>query len=473
MRGLWILLIFAVMSGPSVPASVQAADADPDAPELFMANPDQGSRFWDRIGPANAPVRKNSTKADVHRGVEGFAHARYCLSCHVGQDKNLHYARTDVQCKTCHISRPLAGIRNPAATMFSEHRAEKVCAECHQGATLSMAEYVIHEPVPFAASTRSAFPALFWSAWTMVILAVGVFAVFAPYVAAWAVREVRLILKPATQMPAPGPHIERFSLTERLFHTVLAICFMVLSVTGLAWMFIETGFGQFLASLFGNYQGAIWAHRWVGLVLMCVFVLHLFYILHMARRQDPGGLTGPDSLVWKWADFRAFWHHLKWLAGMAEHPAFDRWAWWQKFDYWAVWWGTLIVGVTGLVMFDPVLTSEYLPGWTLNVARWIHKIEALLAMAHIFIVHFFIESYRPRAFPLNDHVFHGAADLETLRHEHPEWIARLEADGRVDELIVEQPPRAVQAVYFLFGVAMVALGVFLLIGAAWNFSSLS
>jgi len=237
-------------------------------------------------------------------------------------------------------------------------------------------------------------------------------------------------------------------------------------------MFIETGFGQMLANAFGDYKGAIGVHRIAGLVLMAVFTAHLFYILHRARTAN-GGLMGPDSLVWTMADFRAFWQHLKWLVGHAEHPAFDRWAWWQKFDYWAVWWGTMIVGITGLVMFDPLITSDYLPGWSLNVARWVHKIEALLAMAHIFVVHFFVESYRPRAFPLNDHVFHGAANLDALRHEHPEWVARLEAEGRLDELTIQQPPRAVQMVYFTFGFAMVALGVVLLVGAVWNFSSLS
>ena len=65
-------------------------------------------------------------------------------------------------------------------------------------------------------------------------------------------------------------------------------------------------------------------------------------------------------------------------------------------------------------MFDSVLTTSVLPGWMMNVARWVHKIE-VAAMAHIFVVHFFIESYRPSAFPLNAHIFHGAAELQRWR----------------------------------------------------------
>lgn len=452
--------------------------ADPNDPALFMDNPNKSDHLVDRLGPGNAPIRKNSFKDDVHENVEGFAHARYCLSCHEGQDKNLHYARTNVQCKTCHVSRPIAGIHNQNATMFAPHRAQKVCVGCHEGATAALSQYVIHEPSPFAAKTRTTFPALFYSAWAMVVLAGSVFFVFAPYVLAWAAREGRLWFSARAQ-PTPGKpshsalHIERFGMTERLFHTGLAICFMMLSVTGLSWMFIETDFGRGLATLFGDYHGAILIHRLVGVALMVLFAVHLFYILHRVDWRHPDRLAGPDSLVWKMSDFSAFWHHLKWLVGKADHPAFDRWAWWQKFDYWAVWWGTMIVGITGLVMFDPILTSNYLPGWTLNVARWVHKIEALLAMTHIFVVHFFIESYRPRAFPLSDHVFHGAANLEELRLEHPEWIARLVTENRLRNLTVTQPPRPIQIAYFTFGILMVALGLFLLVGAVLNIGLLS
>lgn len=88
--------------------------------------------------------------------------------------------------------------------------------------------------------------------------------------------------------------------------------------------------------------------------------------------------------------------------------------------------------------------------------------EAILAMGHIFIVHFFIESYRPRAFPLNDHIFHGAAPLDEMAHEHPAWIARLRETNTLEDHMASQPPRWVQAGFFGFGIAMIALGLALL-----------
>jgi cytochrome b subunit of formate dehydrogenase len=205
-------------------------------------------------------------------------------------------------------------------------------------------------------------------------------------------------------------------------------------------------------------------HRVFGLILITVFAIHIIYMIRSALGRKKGHLTGPDSLVWTWRDFKAVHQHIAWLFGRREHPVFDRWSWWQKFDYWAVWWGLVIVGTTGLVMFDSVVTTSVLPGWIMNVARWVHKIEAILAMAHIFVVHFFIESYRPSAFPLNAHIFHGAAELEALENEHPAWIERMREEGKLQERIIEQPPKAVQFAFFGFGLAMVALGLLLLVG---------
>ncbi|ODC01930.1 hypothetical protein A3197_01020 [Candidatus Thiodiazotropha endoloripes] len=267
-----------------------------------------------------------------------------------------------------------------------------------------------------------------------------------------------------TQADSQSLLIERFSPGERWLHTGLIVCFMLLSLTGVAWMTIETEFGKLLALPFAGAEGAVWVHRLFGLMLLGIFSAHIIYLIRSAVIGKPGFLRGPDSLVWTWNDFKAIHQHMAWLFGRREHPVFDRWSWWQKFDYWAVWWGLVIVGTTGLVMFDSVLTTSVLPGWMMNVARWIHKVEAILAMAHIFVVHFFIESYRPSAFPLNAHIFHGAAELQALEQEHPAWIERMQNEGNLQQRIITQPPRAVQIAFFGFGLSMVALGLLLLLG---------
>ncbi|WP_078476981.1 cytochrome b/b6 domain-containing protein [Solemya elarraichensis gill symbiont] len=167
---------------------------------------------------------------------------------------------------------------------------------------------------------------------------------------------------PGHNRPGKRVLIERFTRSERWMHTVLVISFMALSGTGVAWMYIETGLGETLAWPFGGGDGAVWLHRLFGLFLMTVFTAHVVYLVRSALVGKRAYLSGPDSLVWTWSDFKAVHQHMAWLFGRREHPVFDRWSWWQKFDYWAVWWGLLIVGTTGLVMFDSVLTTSVLPG---------------------------------------------------------------------------------------------------------------
>ncbi len=259
-------------------------------------------------------------------------------------------------------------------------------------------------------------------------------------------------------------NVRRFTALQMMFHFGLIVTFMLLSVTGLAWMFIETSWGKTLAAPFGGYTGALEVHKITGLVLLALFALHILYTLvHIDWKHPSRTLLGPDSIVFQWRDVKDFFRHLGWIMGMIKAPEFDRWSWWEKFDYWAVWWGLMIVGVTGLMLYNPVLTSHYLPGWFLNVALWVHRIEAVLAMAHIFTIHFFIEHFRPRCFPFSATMFEGSKDIDHLREEHPAWIARLETEGGLQALMVKPSPVPLRILYFGVGYALIGLGIFLLV----------
>jgi hypothetical protein len=109
-----------------------------------------------------------------------------------------------------------------------------------------------------------------------------------------------------------------------------------------------------------------------------------------------------------------------------------------------------------------------MPGWFLNIAFWIHRIEALLAMGHVFIIHFFIGHLRRHNFPMDRTMFEGSADLEATRHERPAWLARLEQTGELDRQLVPETSLARRAVYYVVGYLALACGVFLLVGGLLN-----
>lgn len=269
-------------------------------------------------------------------------------------------------------------------------------------------------------------------------------------------------------------NVRRFTVVQIVFHLGLVITFMLLSVTGLAWMFIETGWGKMLAAPFGGYTGALEVHKITGLLMLGGFGVHILYTIWIIDwKRFPGSLLGPDSIVFQWNDVKQFFRHLGWIIGLVKAPEFDRWSWWNKFDYWGVWWGILILGVTGLMLYDPVLSSEYMPGWLLNVALWVHRIEAVLAMVHIFTIHFFVENWRPRCFPYSATMFEGSEGVEHLRNEHPAWIARMEAEGRLGDALCPPAPVPLRILYFGVGYAFIILGVFLLIFGLINVALLT
>jgi len=268
--------------------------------------------------------------------------------------------------------------------------------------------------------------------------------------------------------------LRRFSVTHRLWHLGLIVIFMTLSVTGIAWMYLETPWGKSVAGWFGGWENTLEIHKIAGLVMLAGFAGHILYMLYKIDwKRFPGSLLGPDTLVFQWVDIKGFFKHLGWIFGLAKAPRFDRWSWWEKFDYWAVWWGFIIVGLTGLILYNPVLSSDYMPGWLLNVMLWVHRVEAVLAMGHIFTIHFFVEHFRPHNFPYNASMFDGLVDLEQAREEHPEWIERLQREGKLEGLLTNEPPVPLRILYFGVGYAIIGLGLFLLIFALANFAQLT
>lgn len=268
--------------------------------------------------------------------------------------------------------------------------------------------------------------------------------------------------------------LRRFTPVMQLWHLALIIIFMLMTVSGLAWMYVETPWGKTLSSLFGGPQQAVEVHKIAGLVLLAGFAMHIVYALGKVDWSGfPGSLGGPDMLLMNRSDVGNIFRHVGWIFGLCKAPRFERWTWWGKFDYWAVWWGFTITGVTGLILYDPILSSDYMPGWFLNVMTWIHRIEAFLAFTHVFTIHFLVEHFRPGHLPFNASMFDGTLALEEARADHPEWVERLEREGRLEELMVPEPPVFLRVLYFGVGYAIMGFSVALLVFAFMNVMAIS
>jgi cytochrome b subunit of formate dehydrogenase len=257
--------------------------------------------------------------------------------------------------------------------------------------------------------------------------------------------------------------IIRFSVLHRLFHLFIIVTFLTQAVTGLGRLLYATAWGKALTNLFGGLDSITAIHTRVGVIMLLGFGVHVFYILMKVEwkslRQN---LFHPDSLVPGPQDAIHLGQKIRWFFGLGPPPAFDRWTYWEKFDYWAIFWGMPLLGITGLLLMYPLVTSAFLPGWTLNVTLLLHRAEALLAMLYIFIIHFTVGHLRHGTFPMNECMFAGSVELEELEQEKPLWIVRLKEEGKLEKAMVPAPPAWFRVVYFIFGFLALGTGLYLL-----------
>jgi cytochrome b subunit of formate dehydrogenase len=200
--------------------------------------------------------------------------------------------------------------------------------------------------------------------------------------------------------------------------------------------------------------------------MVTVFTVHVIYLLAKVDWQKwENSIFGPDSIVPNLEDARHLLERVLWFFGLASAPRLDRWAYWEKFGYWGVFWGVPLLGLTGIMLRFPLLTTKILPGWTLNVAALLHRAEAILAIAFIFIVHFFFGHLSPSKFPMNEAMFSGCVPLDEVKEEKPAWLERLEREGKMEFATVKPPALWYRILYFVFGFSAFSFGIYLLANA--------
>jgi cytochrome b subunit of formate dehydrogenase len=260
--------------------------------------------------------------------------------------------------------------------------------------------------------------------------------------------------------PAKPLHIVRFDRKTRMLHVVVMVTFLGLAATGLPLLFSDAPWARLLAMLFGGFHGAGLVHRIFGATLLAGVVFHVGDVFWRAFvRGERGLFWGPDSMMPQPKDFADFYGQMKWFLGLGPQPKFERFAYWEKFDYWAVMWGTAIMGAAGLILWFPVLASRMLPGWMFNVALFVHGAEAALAIGFIFAVHFFNGHLRPGKFPMDLVIFTGSLTDEELRHERAGQFDRLSRAGSLGGMVTAAPTAEEKRRAQLAGTAGVTLGL--------------
>ncbi|MDI1247140.1 MAG: cytochrome C [Rhodoferax sp.] len=406
-----------------------------------------------------------------------------CGSCHEenlktymgtyhGQISTLGYAYT-AKCYDCHGSHKILKADDPKSMVHANNRL-KTCQSCHSGKkelALAPAGFATYQPHGHAGDFDK-YPQI-WVAWQIMLqLLVGTFGFFWLHTLLWFYREFKERKEKAGQphikldnVPEQfkGKHVRRFSAIWRLAHITFALSLMVLTLTGIPLFYPSSPWAVPLMTGLGGPHTAGIIHRISAVIFAGVFFWHIFYITwRIAKNWSTFKFFGPDSLVPNLQDGKDMLAMFKWFFGMGPRPKFDRWTYWEKFDYWAPFWGVTIIGVSGLMMWLPNFFGAFLPGWVFNVAAIFHAEEAFLAVVFLFTVHFFNNHFRPDKFPVEVVMFTGTFSLEEFKHDHALEYERLVKNGELEKYLVDAPSPAKLTAAKALAFTLIACGLTLL-----------
>jgi cytochrome b subunit of formate dehydrogenase len=230
----------------------------------------------------------------------------------------------------------------------------------------------------------------------------------------------------------PGGYIKRFNTGRIIEHHLNAIAFAILVITGLSQKFHELSISQWIIINLGGIDTVRLIHRYTGLSFAVLTIQHIIV-------ASTGVIfkKWPASIVINLNDFRDAIHNLRYYFGLTDHPAMcDRYDYKQKFEYWGVVVGGLLMITTGLILWFPTDVAKFLPGEIIPAAKAAHTNEALLAFLVIVTWHIYNSIFSPEVFPLDTTIFTGRISRERMLHEHPVELARIE-DKSLDELLAE------------------------------------
>jgi len=251
----------------------------------------------------------------------------------------------------------------------------------------------------------------------------------------------------------------RFRIGARIEHIILLVSFSILALTGLPQRFATTGIGEWMIDVVGGIENIRIIHRYAAFVLMAGSVYHLFtgfYRFYVKRERMAMTPDIKDA-----HDVRDTILHN--LGLKDEHPKMRKFNFGEKFEYWAVVWGTAVMGITGFMLLNPIATTSVLPGEIIPAALAAHGWEAILAVSAIIVWHF----YNVLIKQFNPSMWTGNLPMDQMEEEHALELERLES-GEAPWPTIDRPVLQKRRRNYI--IASVIIGGVLLAVVVWMFT---
>ncbi len=320
-------------------------------------------------------------------------------------------------CVDCHTAHSVLPAEDPTSSI-SPANVTATCGQCHEGADAAFARSYSHttasmERNPVNRIIRDIY------IWAIVLIIGGM-----------VVHNLVIInfymIKRRREQEEYGTWVIRFTRNEVIQHLTLTVAFLVLVVTGFALRFPDTWWAEWLTATGMTEPVRRIVHRVAGVLLVMVSAYHAWYVLATKR-----GRKELKALLPSWTDFKDFGRNLKYHTFRSREKArFGRYDYMQKAEYWALVWGTIVMALTGLILWFPTAVARVLPGVLIPAAQTIHYYEAWLATLAVLVWHFFFVILHPEEYPMSWTWLTGKMSKESAKKHHARWYEEDVEEGR-------------------------------------------
>jgi cytochrome b subunit of formate dehydrogenase len=325
-------------------------------------------------------------------------------------------------CASCHGVHNIFKSSDARSTVNAVNLA-KTCGNCHSGA----GNHFVIGPVHVQTASGPAHPFVKWiryTYWLLIPLTLG-FMVLHNLLDFFA-----KLLRPRPKHEAGGV-VSRMNLNFRIAHAGVILSFPTLVFTGFALKYPEAWWARPLLLWEGHFAFRGLVHRTAAIVLIAATVYH---VIHLAIvRKDRLFLKAMMPQIKDATDLvQVFAYNL----GLSKvEPRFAKFNYAEKMEYWAFMWGTVVMTVSGFLLWFNNFTLRYFPKWISDAATAIHYYEALLATFSILLWHFYMVIFDPLVYPMDTAWIDGKVPADHYRHSRPAYLRALERAH-----LVEKPP---------------------------------
>lgn len=351
----------------------------------------EDSRISEKIGAKGGQAKQYEDSYHGLAVMRGDKEAALCVDCH-----NVH--------KILPKSHPESSV-NPA-------NITATCKKCHANATETFSQSYSHTTVDKNASEIEdvVSTVYFW----LIISVIGGMILHNLLIFVFEVRKKRKHQKNDITLP-------RFTKNEVVQHYLLLTTFITLSITGFALKYHTSWWAEVLQTFGLTETIRQYTHRTAAVIMVITGLYHMYYLIFTARGRDV-----LFNLIPKFSDVtEARDNILYYLKIKKDKPKFDSYDYTEKAEYWALIWGTIVMGATGLILWFPTIVGDWAPVWLIKVSELIHFYEAILATLAIVVWHWFFVIFHPHEYPMSLTWIDGKMSLHTYRHHHEKHFRRV------------------------------------------------